>query len=64
MEHQQSIGYQQDLFLGQVENSIIPSNNCKGVSQATSRQAKQINKEEEQRRALTSHLMTDYLICH
>ena len=61
MEHRQEIAYQQDLFLGQNNNAICPSDNCKDVNQSKARQEKQLNKERKQGRALTTNLMT--IVC-
>lgn len=61
MEDQQVIAYQQDLFIGQSQNAICPSENCADVHQAKAGQAVQVIKEEEQGRALTSNLMT--IVC-
>jgi group II intron reverse transcriptase/maturase len=57
MKHQQEIAYQLDIFLEHQQNTICPSANCKDVYRAKARQEKQVNKEGEQRRALTSNLM-------
>jgi group II intron reverse transcriptase/maturase len=61
MEHRQIVAYQQDLFIEQNQNAICPSDHCKDVNQAKAGQAKQVNKERQQRRALTENLMT--IIC-
>ena len=61
MKHQQTIAYQLDLFSIQGQNAICPSDKCKDVHQAKAGQAKQVNKEEAQGRALTDDLMT--IIC-
>ncbi len=58
MEHQQEIAYQQDLFIERTQNAIRPSDHCADVHQAKAGQAKQINKERGQGRALTENLMT------
>jgi len=61
MEHRQDIAYQKDLFIGQSENAVCPSDNCEGVPQAKAGEEGQINKERQQGRALTEELMT--VIC-
>jgi group II intron reverse transcriptase/maturase len=61
MEHQQEIAYQQDLFIERIQNAIRPSDHCSDVHQAKAGQAKQINKEGRQGRALTSNLMS--IVC-
>ena len=58
MEHRQIIAYQQDLFIEQNQNAICPSAPCKDVNRAKAGQAKQINKERQQGRALAEYLMT------
>lgn len=61
MEHRQVIAYQQDLFIEQRQNAICQSDPCADVHQAKAGQAKQINKERQQGRALTKNLMT--IVC-
>lgn len=61
MERQQEIAYQLDLFSEQRKNAILPLDKCKDVHQAKAGQEKQINKERQQRRALTEELMT--IVC-
>lgn len=61
MENRKVIAYQQDLFIGQNENAICQSDNCKDVNRTKAGQAGQINKERRQGRALTSNLMT--IVC-
>jgi len=61
MEHRQLIAYQQDLFIEQNQNAISQSDHCKDVHRAKAGQAKQINKEGRQGRALTENLMT--IVC-
>jgi len=61
MEHRQVIAYQQDLFIEQKQNAIRQSDHCNVVHQAKAGQAKQINKERQQGRALTESLMT--IVC-
>jgi group II intron reverse transcriptase/maturase len=61
MEHRQIIAYQQDLFIEQNQNAICPSDPCKDVNRAKAGQAKQINKERQQGRALAENLMT--IVC-
>ena len=61
MEHRHDIAYQKDLFIGQSENAVCPSDNCEGVPQAKAGEEGQINKERQQGRALTEELMT--VIC-
>jgi group II intron reverse transcriptase/maturase len=61
MEHRQVIAYQQDLFIEQNQNAISQSDHCKDVHRAKAGQAKQINKEGRQGRALTENLMT--IVC-
>lgn len=57
MKRQQEIAYQLDLFTEQAMNAVRPSDKCEDVNQTQARQAKQINKEGRQGRALTSNLM-------
>ncbi len=61
MEHQQVIAYQQDLFIGQNKNAIRQSENCEDVNQAKAGQVEQVNKENQQGRALAEDLMT--IVC-
>lgn len=61
MEHRQVIAYQQDLFTEQKQNAIFQSDNCEDVHQAKAGQAKQLNKEGTQGRALTGNLMA--IVC-
>ena len=57
MESQQEIDYKLDLFTELTGNAVRPSDKCKDVNQTKARQARQINKEGKQGRALTSNLM-------
>ena len=57
MEHQQTISYQLDMFIEQKRKDICHSENCKGVSGAIARKAKQVSREGTQGRAFTSDLM-------
>ena len=57
MEPQQEIAYQLDLFTEQTGSAVRPSDKCKDVNQTQARQARQINKEGKQGRALTGNLM-------
>lgn len=61
MEHRQEIAYQQDLFIGQNGNAMRPSDKCEDVNGAKTGQAGQLNKEEQQGRALAEDLMT--IVC-
>ena len=53
MEPQQEIAYQLDLFTEQTGSAVRPSDKCEDVDQTKARQARQINKEGKQGRALT-----------
>jgi len=55
MEPQQEIAYQLDLFTEQTGSAVRPSDKCEDVDQTKARQARQINKEGKQGRALTSN---------
>lgn len=57
MEHRQDIAYQKDLFIGQSENAVRPSDNCENVKGTKAGQEGQINKERQQGRALAEELM-------
>jgi len=57
MVHQQEISYQLDLFTGRVKDDICHSDIREVVHRAKARKEMQVDREGEQGRVLTEHLM-------
>ena len=65
MKKQKAIVYQEDLFIGQTQNTILHSKSGKVVSECTTKwkgaaegKEQQVIQAKEQKRALTENLIT------